>query len=255
MHIHQLLFSPTGGTKQVSEHLAIGLQQAASHTTITDLCVKAQHFTIPNLAEDDLVILAMPVFAGRVPAFAIERLRAIPSHQARCVVVAVYGNRAYDDALLELKDEAQKQGYRVIAAVGAIAEHSIIRDYGHGRPDAQDRTELHAFAKRIAQKIANGDDSTPTVPGQYPYKQPIACPQPTADSHCDQCGLCVRLCPTGAIPQDNLKSVDKDKCISCMRCVSVCPTHARGTGKMKRFLIAQMLKKPCATRKQNELYL
>ena len=80
---------------------------------MTDLCVKAADILLPNLHEDDLVVIAMPVFAGRVPALAVERLRKVNPHGAKCVVVAVYGNRAYDDALIEMLDVATEIGFRV----------------------------------------------------------------------------------------------------------------------------------------------
>ena len=123
MKVYQLIFSPTGGTRRVSEYLTAGIKAEGYDGEIVDLCVQPAKVMQPHFDENDLAVIAMPVFAGRVPALAIERLRQIASHQARCVIVAVYGNRAYDDALLELKDIATKQGFRVIAAVGAVAEH------------------------------------------------------------------------------------------------------------------------------------
>ena len=122
----------------MSDILCKGMQSTDKDSVVTDLCVKAADIQLPDIHEDDLAVIAMPVFAGRVPALAVERLRMINPHGAKCAVIAVYGNRAYDDALLELQDVATEMGFRVIAAVGAVAEHSIIRRYGKGRPDAAD---------------------------------------------------------------------------------------------------------------------
>ena len=61
--------------------------------------------------------------------------------------------------------------------------------------------------------------------------------------------------PADAIPFTAPKTVDAAKCISCMKCVSVCPTGARGIGVIMNFLATQGLKKVCATRKENELYI
>lgn len=251
MNIYNITFSPTGGTQRVGDRLC---QSLGGNVVATDLCVSEGLLVVPSIGADDLVVMSMPVYAGRVPAVAVHRLREIESHGARCVIVAVYGNRAYDDALVEMLDVATELGYRVIAAIGAVAEHSIVRKYGAGRPDADDARDLAQFAEAIARKLASGSDSVPEVPGNRPYKTPKACPQPSAHGSCKECGLCAKQCPVGAISVDNPKRVDKDKCISCMRCVKVCPTHSRGIGTIVRALVTQALKKGCATRKPNELF-
>ena len=142
----------------MSEMLCQGM---GNEIIFTDLCVKAADIHLPDINENDLAVIAMPVFAGRVPALAVERLRKVNSHGAKCVVIAVFGNRAYDDALLEMRDVASAMGFRVIAAVAAVAEHSIIRKYGKGRPDADDEQILRQFGAEILRKTSGNDDSMP----------------------------------------------------------------------------------------------
>ena len=252
MIIHQIIFSPTGGTQRVSEILCQGI---GKESIITDLCVKAADIQLPDIQEDDLAVIAMPVFAGRVPALAVERLRMVKPNSVKCVVVAVFGNRAYDDALLEMQDVASKIGFRVIAAVAAVAEHSIIRKYGKGRPDADDEQMLSRFGADIMRKAERDDCTLPQVPGNRPYKKGGKVPQPKGRRGCNRCGVCAKNCPTDAIPLSDPKTVDTAKCISCMKCVSVCPTGARSIGVIMNFLATQGLKKVCATRKENELYI
>lgn len=122
MTIHQIAFSPTGGTRRVSELLCSGIE---AKSILTELCVKEEELCLPSIAAGDLVVVSMPVYAGRVPALAVERLNAVESNGATCVIVAVYGNRAYEDALVEMQDVATAQGFNVVAAVAANAEHSI----------------------------------------------------------------------------------------------------------------------------------
>ena len=252
MKIHQILFSPTGGTRRVSEILCQGM---GKESVVTDLCVKTADIQLPNINKDDLAVISMPVFAGRVPALAVERLRMVKPNGAKCVVVAVFGNRAYDDALLEIQDVTSEMGFRVIAAVGAVAEHSIIRRYGNGRPDAVDEQTLRRFGAEILGKAEGSVCSLPAVPGNRPYKKGGKVPHPKGRRGCNRCGVCARQCPTDAIPFSDPKKVDASKCISCMRCVSACPTGARSIGAVMTFLATQGLKKACATRKENELYL
>lgn len=252
MNIHQIYFSPTGGTRRVSESLCEG----SNATCIaTDLCVKAEEINLPAIKEDDLVIISMPVFGGRIPALAAERLKRIESNNARCAIVAVYGNRAYDDALLEMQDLTTEMGFRIIAAVSAIAEHSIARMYGNGRPDKADIEELEKFGKAIFEKVANDVAfQSLSLPGNRPYRKGSTGPFPEADDNCIECGDCAALCPAGAISVDNLKGTDKNLCIGCMRCVSVCQPHARGIGPALAML-TERLKPLCSDRKQNELFI
>ena len=170
-------------------------------------------------------------------------------------MVAVFGNRAYDDALLEMQDVATEIGFRVIAAVAAVAEHSIIRKYGKGRPDDDDDQTLRQFGADIMNKAERDDCTMPQVPGNRPYKKGGMVPHPKGRRGCNRCGVCAKQCPADAIPLSNPKTVDTAKCISCMKCVSVCPTGARGIGMIMNFLATQGLKKVCATRKDNELYI
>ena len=150
---------------------------------------------------------------------------------------------------------ASEIGFRVIAAVGAVAEHSIIRIYGKGRPDADDEQMLRQFGVDILRKAEGSDCTMPQVPGNRPYKKGGKVPHPKGRRGCNRCGVCARQCPTDAIPLSDPKKVDASKCISCMKCVSVCPTGSRSIGVVMNFLATQGLKKPCATRKENELYL
>lgn len=171
------------------------------------------------------------------------------------MIAAVYGNRAYEDILVQMQDYAQTGGFRVIAAISAVAEHSIIRKYASGRPDLNDYKELAEFGDRILEKDASGALSTPVVPGNRPYKKAGAGMIPKADDTCTACGLCARKCPAGAISPDQLKLCDKSKCISCMRCVSICPVHARKVSQLMTSVAAAALKKACSVEKENELFI
>ena len=237
MNIHQITFSPTGGTRRVSELLCKGI---AADSNLTELCTKLENLKYPIINADDLIVISMPVYAGSVPALAVERLKDIKANGAKCVIVAVYGNRAYEDALVEMQDIASEIGFQVIAAVAAIAEHSICR---------------MSFGSYILNKVKTPQPFEPLVlPGNRPYKQGCSGPYPVANDDCTECGTCVSECPTGAISLQNPKANNQKLCIGCMRCVSVCPAQARGIGERLNLLTAH-LKPLCSDRKENELFI
>lgn len=251
MTIHNITFSPTGGTRRVGELLC---KELGGECVTTELCTKKENLKLPGIHTDDLMVISMPVYAGRVPAMAVERLKGIEANGARCVIIAVYGNRAYEDALVEMQDVATGIGFRVVAAIAAIAEHSICRMYGSGRPDAEDANELASFAADILRKIKGDREYAPlSLPGNRPYKQGCKGPYPTANDNCTGCGTCASECPAGAISPDNLRGNDNGLCIGCMRCVAVCPVQARGIGERLNMLVAH-LEPLCRDRKKNELF-
>ena len=246
MTVYQICFSPTSGTQKVADYLTHALSEEAISVDLTD---SRTDFDKISLTPDDLAIIAVPSYGGRVPAPAVERLAALQGNGAHTVLVCVYGSRAYEDTLVELQDTAERAGSRTIAAVAAIAEHSIAHQFATGRPAAQDAQQLAGFAKQIGMKIATGNDTQPSLPGNRPYKKASGAgliPKPTKD--CVNCGLCAAKCPMQAIDTQNSAKVDSKACISCMRCVSICPHAARKVNRVLLSTVGLALKKVCSDR-------
>lgn len=255
MKVSQIVFSPTGGTEKVAEIITSAWGMPIRKI---DLSNGETDYSSLSFETDDIAIIAVPSYGGRVPGLATQRISNIQGNHTPCVIVCVYGNRAYEDTLVELHDIAEKSGFRVIAAVAAIAEHSIMHQYATGRPDESDRSELESFAGKILEKI-NGDLSgavMPKIPGNRPYKKMGAASLiPKAGNDCTYCGLCAGQCPAQAISKENPKVTDSKKCISCMRCVAQCPQSARKVNGAMVSVVALAIKKACSTRKENELYV
>ncbi len=253
MKIYEICFSPTGGTKTSADMLTNRLTGEIRPVDLTDC---KTDFSDISLEEDDLAVIAVPSYGGRVPGPAAKRLSVIHGNGAKAVLVCVYGNRAYEDTLAELQDTAKQAGFHIIAAVATIAEHSIARQFAAGRPDIQDQEQLHIFAEKIQAKLDEKNLSEPLIPGNRPYKKGNAAAMvPKPAKGCVKCGLCARKCPVHAIDPEDPKKVDGKACISCMRCVSICPHSARKINGVMLTAVNTMLKKVCSGRKECELYI
>ena len=253
MNVFEMVFSPTGGTERVS---GLVTEVLDGDTVTIDLTDSGLDFRGVSMTKDGVAVISVPSYAGRVPAVVVDRLGMVRGNGARAVLVCVYGNRAFEDTLVELEDVAKRAGFRVVAAVAAIAEHSVARQFAAGRPDAQDVAQLAEFAQRIRQKLLDGDASEPSIPGNRPYKQAGGHGMvPQATEGCVSCAACAAACPVRAIDKDDPRRVDGEACISCMRCIAVCPQNARKLDPNKLAAVTQMLNKACVERKQCELFI
>lgn len=251
MSTYKITFSPTGGTQKVADILTEGLSgQSRTIDLLKDI-------SEVSFSADDLCVIALPAFGGRIPSICEQRMERLNGNGAKAVLVAVFGNRAIDDTLLEMKDLVLARGFVPVAAVEAVAEHSILRQFAAGRPDETDKAELLTFAGQIGKILEEGVYSKDlAVPGNRPYRERgKGGMKPVADSTCNSCGICVWKCPVRAIPKEDPKSADKETCISCMRCIAVCPRKARKLDEQMLAVSAKKMGPICSGRKGNKLYI
>jgi ferredoxin len=236
-------FSPTGTTKNVVQGIARGIGHRSVETIdITRPGAREQPL---QTSENELLIVGVPVYLGRIPALAAGWLQTMEAQNTPAVCVVVYGNRAYDDALLELKDILSRRGCRPIAGAAYIGEHSFATaetPTAQARPDTADMDRAVLFGKEIREKYQSvssvGPISQVKIPGCHPYRQEPCHPYRkgtifwnvdfiAVSDACSQCGICAEGCPVGAIDPENSRAIDTENCITCCACIRHCPQHAR----------------------------
>ncbi|MGC9347897.1 MAG: 4Fe-4S binding protein [Anaerolineae bacterium] len=196
---------------------------------------------------------------------AADRFRAVEGDGGPAVLVVVYGNRAFEDALLELYDLAIELGYIAVAGAAFIGEHSYSSPstpIANGRPDAEDLSLARTFGARVREKLKSAADlaglPAPQIPGDRPYRsgwEPSTSAATTHPQLCTLCGCCAEVCPVAAITIDSVVRTDVWACIPCNACIRVCPTGARDVDDRHIQRIAQWLSTNFAERKSPETYL
>jgi len=215
-------YSPTGGTKKAGMLTAEGLTELVYRI---DLGQKGPF----EPGDNATALFALPVFSGRLPAFAAEKIKQLDGTGKTAVTMVVYGVRAYEDALLELNDLVRNAGFKIAGSAAVIARHSIVPEVGAGRPNEQDKKELVEFGQKALQNIDDKHYPELNIPGNRPYKDlPNNTNTPICTDECTKCGVCINSCALGAISLQNKEIItDAEPCILCMACVAACPMKAR----------------------------
>lgn len=246
MHIQRICaayFSATGTTRRAALALAGELAR------LSGVPCRTADFTLPAAREqpltfmqEELVVFAVPVYAGRVPNVLLPYLARTEGGGARAVCLTVYGNRAFDDALIELRDILTQAGLVPVAAAALVGEHAFSDTLARGRPDADDLAALGAFAReaaRLCGALWPGERPALTLPGTpRPYRGyymprdragtpvDIRRVKPRVSPACTGCGLCAAVCPMGSIDAHDIHTYT-GICIKCGACVKKCPHRAR----------------------------
>lgn len=251
MKTYAIYFSATDNTKKIVNIIADELDRYEE----IDL-IKADTANTTEFQADDVCIIGVPSFGGRVPGIALQDMDKFKGNNTKTIIITTYGNRAYEDTLLELSDFLSERGFYIVGAIGANAEHSIMHQFGTGRPDDKDKAELLEFAAKIKTRLATEITGTLQLPGNRPYTEYNGVPlKPKANNKCIKCGVCAGECPVGAIPKNVPNTTDASKCISCMRCIKYCGKNARTVSKLLLTVASLKMKKQFKTRKNNELFL
>lgn len=262
-----VFFSPTGTTRKILEAIARGTNMPYRLIDLTPPASRTRELTEFH---EELVVVGCPVYGGRVPLEAEQRLRKLKGNETPVVPVVVYGNRAYEDALLELSDLVSEQGFKPVAAGAFIGEHSYstpLEPIASGRPDSEDLEEAGEFGEKLHEKLSASSrlqsNTVLTIPGNRPYRPRSALESPSRTEPvsplvkvelCNMCGRCRDVCPNDAVVLGATVFVKEDRCIACYACFKNCPTGAL-VMRPRIVRISERLHTNLHERKQPEFFL
>lgn len=238
--VRAIYFSATGTTQTVVSTLAHRLaDQLDVPVASFDFTLRATRENIPPVFSGDIAVVGLPIYAGRLPNVLLSYLKRWEGNGALAIPVVLFGNRNFDDGLIELRDLLENCGFHTVAGAACVGEHSFSTHLAAGRPDADDLTQVQRFACEVAQALLSGAFHTPVaVAGNTPirpYYQPrdrsgapidIRKVTSKVNEQCNHCGLCAQVCPMGSIdPSDVTRYTGI--CIKCGACIKKCPNQAR----------------------------
>lgn len=252
MKIHAIYFSATGGTRRVVDAIVKGINETDQFTKAEicthDFTLPQVRETIPHISSSDVAVVGTPVYAGRVPNLLLKYLQRLQGDGCMAIPIVTYGNRNFDDALLELHDLLKECNFRPIAAGAFVAQHSFSDILAAGRPNIEDLEQAYNLGQQAAKKrcsesfsqreIENGENPL-NIPGrsavERKYFQPkdshgnpidIRKVKPKTSEKCNRCGHCAAICPMGAIDTNNPQDVT-GICIKCNACIKECSQNAK----------------------------
>lgn len=225
-----IYFSPTRTTAKILAAIAEGF--GAEEVVVSDATFGTVAPTAKKAAAD-FTVLGLPVYGGRIPKLAEARLAGLSGGGAQAAAVVVYGNRDFDDALLETRDLLEARGYSVVSGGAFVGEHSFStaeKPVAPGRPDDADLAAAREYGRKLRAMAGMPRQTALAVPGSFPYKErkPSSGITPETDAaKCTACLSCVKACPAHAIDAANPLASDGSRCIRCGACIRACPATAR----------------------------
>lgn len=271
-------FSPTGNAKKIVTEIAKTIaEKAGAPLAEVDFTLPGARKAPYSFAAGDLVVFGTPVYAGRIPNKILPAVQTLfEGNGALAVPVVTFGNRSFDNGLIELRIELEQHGFHTIAGAAFVSEHVFSEKLATGRPNEEDFEAMRRFACRAADKaaaIADGEKDgmaqipapvqvkgIEPVPGYYRPLQADGSPanflkaKPKTTAACNDCGICADVCPLGSVSKEDFRTVE-GVCIKCQACVKACPVHAKYFDDPVMLSHTLMLEQNYTRRAENEVFL
>lgn len=270
-NIWKVYFSATGTTMEIVETIGNSLANSFETNALTfDFTLPEMRTSFPEISENDLVVFGVPTYAGRVPNLLLKYLDTIQGYGALAIPVVTFGNRAFDNALIELRNILENHGFKTVAGGAFVCEHSFSYTLAAGRPDGNDIAFTKNFAEAIYNKVSKIDKNSyqhkpifvdgDETAGYYQPKTDEGAPidirkvKPKTNVSCTKCGTCAKVCPMGSISFEDFSTIN-GICIKCGACVKKCPAKAKYFDDLGYLYHKEQVERKFARRAENKVFI
>lgn len=150
--VSKIYFSPSGTTKRIVDEVARNFNLDNENYDLLS-------FDDEKSFDNELVIVGVPVFDGRIPEMAKNRLLQMKGNGTKVIAIINYGNLSYGDALLELVDLLKENNFDVVGAAATVSRHSLFNEIAPSRPDNLDMKIINEFSHKIIEKLESGNSN------------------------------------------------------------------------------------------------
>ena len=233
-------FSPCGNVRRTVDTLGDELiKRTGLKERVIDFTLKQKRQQSYRFSKEDIVIVGVPVYAGRIPNLIMPFIKeCIKGGGALGVPMVCYGNRSFDNALAELAVLMKENDFQIAGAAAVVSEHSFVPELAAGRPNQEDLEQIRRYAEKILDGMEKIENVIAIIPGdpkadsyyiplkedKTPAKFLKATPQ-IDRQRCNSCGHCVSLCPMNSIDANSFEVTGI--CIKCQACIKGCAKEAR----------------------------
>lgn len=189
--------------------------------------------------------LVFPVHIWGVPRRVLEFLEYLPAMTPEYIFAVAVNAGSVSNTLMQLQKAVDKHGLTLSGGWSVVLPSNYIPWGGPGSINQQKkrftgaRIKIADIASKIAHKIEMPMEKGPLwkrIVLTWIYNLSFAhVPELDrnfwVDDRCNQCGLCVKLCPSGNIFMSDDKLTWSNHCEQCLACIQWCPQEALQYGK------------------------
>ena len=261
--VYGMYFRPTQNTKKIVETICSTLNIESEYIDLTNPSIRKQTHTFTS---EDLVVVGVPTYAGRIPNKIVDDLKQnLMGNQTFLIGLVTYGNRNYDSSLAELVSILENQNFYTIAACAIVCEHAFTNRLATHRPNEEDLNTIASFARKVqskmdAYKFHEEKTNVQVEPYYIPLRQDgsparFLKAKPKTDlTICTDCKKCAQVCPMQSIDWKDVSLVS-GICIKCQACIQVCDVHAKYFDDEDFLSHVKMLEENYSMHKENQFWM